>query len=81
MKPEKDGWAKVDVKWATGYRILDSEEVLCDYICICVKMSSGDFRCGWNSSERRTVSENYKTLEKVIEDNTDGKLYHVLGLE
>ena len=26
-------------------------------------------------------SENYKTLMKEIEDNTNGKIYHVLGLE
>ena len=26
-------------------------------------------------------SENYKMLMKEIEDYTDGKLYHVLGLE
>ena len=26
-------------------------------------------------------SENYKTLMKEMEDDTDGKMYHVLGLE
>ena len=26
-------------------------------------------------------AENYKTLVKEIEDDTDGKIYHVLGLQ